>query len=82
MLVVALLFNKIFCGNLKNIGFEFSPNDPCVATMMTVGKKNTMRLHVDEFMSIHVNPKVNDNSNELMSRSYGKHDEVKAYIGK
>ena len=41
-----------------------------------------MRLHVDNVMSSHVKPKVNDNFKEWINRNYSKHGELKANWGK
>ena len=37
-----------------------------------------MRLHVDDVMSIHINPKFNDKFKSCINLNYGKHGEVKA----
>ena len=39
-------------------------------------------FHVDDAISIHVNPKVNDKLKEHMKHNYGNHGEVKANRGK
>ena len=36
MLVVTLLLNKKFCGDLRNIGFEFNNYDTCVANRINM----------------------------------------------
>ena len=82
MIVAALLFYNNIFGDLENIGFEFNPYDPCVANRIQAGKQQTVRLHVENVMSSHVNPKVNDKFNEWMNHNYYKHGEVKANIGK
>jgi hypothetical protein len=38
----------------------FNPYDPCVANKMIDGKQHTVRFHVDDLKSFHVNSKVND----------------------
>ena len=63
MLVAALLFHKNFCDDLENIEFEFNPYNPFCANGITFGKQYTVRFHVDDVMSSHVNPKFNDNIN-------------------
>ena len=82
MLVAALLFYNKFCGDLENIGFEFNPYDPCVANRIKVGNQNTVILHIENIMSSHVNPKVDDRSKEFMNHDYGNNGEVKANRGK
>ena len=46
--------------------------------MIKVDKKDTVRFHVDNVMSNHVKPKVNDKFKEWMNCNYNKHGEVKA----
>ena len=58
MLAAALLLYKKFCGDLKNIGFEFNPYNPCVANRIKVGKQHTVKLHVDDVISTNVKSKV------------------------
>ena len=59
-----------------NIRFDLNPNNPCVANRENVGKKHTVRLHVDTAISTHVNPKVNDKFKEWTNNNYDKHGEV------
>ena len=77
MLVAVLLLYKKFCRDLENIVFEFNPYYPCVDIRIKVGKQHTVKLHVDDFMSSNVNPKVNDKFKEWMDRNYVNHGEVK-----
>ena len=60
ILVAALLFYNKFHGDLQNIGFELNTYDPCVDSRIKVGKKHTVRFHVDGVMHSHLNTKVND----------------------
>ena len=46
--------------------------------MIKVGKKHTVRFHMDNIVSSHVNPKVNDKFKEWMNRIYVKHGEGKS----
>ena len=41
-----------------------------------------MIFHVDDFITSHVNPKVNDNFKQWTNHNYGKHGEVNANRGK
>ena len=82
MIVSALLFYRKSRGNLKNIVFEFNTYYPCVYNRIKVGKQHTVIFYVDNVMSSHVNPNVNDKFKERMNCDYGKHGEVKANRGK
>ena len=41
-----------------------------------------IRFHVDDVMSSHINPKVNNNFDERLQAKYGEYGEVKAHRGK
>ena len=82
ILVVLLLFYKGFCRDLERIGFELYTYDPCVSNRIKVGKQNTVRFHVDNFMTTHLNPNINDKFKEGMNRNYGKHGKVKSNVVK
>ena len=82
MLVAALLWYKQFRSDLETIGFEFNPYDPCVANRMVNGKKHTMRFHVDDLMSSHMEAKVNDQFLVWLNKKYGGYGAVKATRGK
>ena len=57
MIIAALLFYKKSYGDLENIGSEFNPYYPCVANRIKFGNQQTVRFHVVDVTSIHVNPK-------------------------
>ena len=59
ILLAALLLYKNVFRDLENIVFEFNRYNPCVSKRIKVGKQNTVRLHVGDIISSHVNPKVN-----------------------
>ena len=42
----------------------------------------TVRFHVDDLKSSHIDPKVNDNFLSWLNSKYGEHGEVKAIRGK
>ena len=50
----ALLFYIKFVKNLKSIGFELKPYDPCVANKIVNGAKLTVVYHVDDLKVSHV----------------------------
>jgi hypothetical protein len=82
MLVAALLWYKKFREDLEGEGFEFNPYDPCIANRWVDHKRHTVRFHVDDLMSSHVDPKVNDDFLKWLNKMYGSHGEVKATRGK
>ena len=81
MLVAALLWYKKFRADLEKTGFEFNPYDPCVANKKINGKQQTIRFHVDDVMSSHVDPRVNDKFLKWLNDKYGSYGEVKATRG-
>ena len=54
----ALLFYQRFVTDLKSIGFEINPYDPCVANKMVNGKQLTVVWHVDDLKVSHVSSDV------------------------
>ena len=82
MLVASLLWYKKFKGDMETEGFKFNPYDPCVANKKVHGKQHTIRFHVDDLMSSHVDTKVNDKFLKRLNKLYGKYGEVKATRGK
>jgi hypothetical protein len=81
MLVAALLWYRQFRAELEGQGFVFNPYDPCVANRWVDHKQHTIRFHVDDIMSSHVDPKVNDSFLAWLNEKYGTHGEVKATRG-
>lgn len=72
MLVSSLLWYKQFRGDLEGQGFIFNPYDPCIANKMVNGKQHTIRFHVDDLLSSHMDPKVNDEFAEWLNLKYGQ----------
>ena len=56
----AILFYEKFLRDIKEIGFELNPYDPCVANKMVRGKQLTLTWHVDDLKTSHVMTKVVD----------------------
>ena len=56
MLQAALLWYNKFQQELEKEGFEFNPYDPCVGNRTKNGSQHTIRFHVDDVMSSHINP--------------------------
>jgi hypothetical protein len=50
----ALLYYQRFVTDLKSIGFEINPYDPCVANKIVDGKQLTVVWHVDDLKVSHV----------------------------
>ena len=59
LLAATLWYNK-FREDLEKTGFEFNPCDPCVSNRHVEGSQHTVRFHVDDAMSSHVDSEVND----------------------
>ncbi len=53
MMKSALLFYRKLISELKGMGFEVNPYDPCVANKMINGSQMTVRWHVDNLMISH-----------------------------
>ena len=53
-----LPYNKLR-SDLEYIGFELNPYEPCVANRMVKYKQQTIRFHVDDIFSLHIDSKVN-----------------------
>jgi hypothetical protein len=61
MMRSALFFYRKLISELKGMGFEINPYDPCVANKMINGSQMTVRWHVDDLMISHT-------SNEAISQ--------------
>ena len=81
MLISAMLWYLKFRGDLEEIGFDFNPYDPCIANRIIKKKQQTIRFHVDNLMSSHVDRDVNTKFLAWTKRMYGKHGEVKSMRG-
>ncbi|CAJ1929599.1 unnamed protein product [Cylindrotheca closterium] len=71
MLQLSLLFYNQFQSDLEAKGFVFNPYDPCVANKVVDEKQHTIRFHVDDLMSSHMDPKVNDKFAKWLNMRYG-----------
>ena len=81
MLQASLLWYKKFRGDLEKKGFEFNPYDPCVANKVVESSQHTIRFHVDDLMSSHLEPKVNDEFLKWLNGKYGSLKEVTSTRG-
>ena len=50
----ALLFYNKFVENLKSIGFQINPYDPCAANKIVDGAQLTVVWHVDDIKVSHI----------------------------
>ena len=82
MLTASLLWYLKFKKDLEQIGFKFNDYDPCIANRMVNGNQHTVRFHVDDLLSSHVDPKVNDRFAEWLEKMYGKYKAVEPTRGK
>ena len=71
MLTASLLWYLKFKKDLENIGFKFNDYNPCIANRMVNGSQHTVRFHVDDLFSSHVDPKVNDRFAEWLRKCMG-----------
>jgi hypothetical protein len=55
MMKSALLFYRKLVGELRVMGFELNPYDPCVANKLVDGHQMTVQWHVDDLMISHIN---------------------------
>jgi hypothetical protein len=59
-LVATLMWYQQFKKDLETVGFKFNPYDPCIANRKVNGSTHTIKFHVDDLKSSHIDPKVND----------------------
>jgi hypothetical protein len=82
MLVAALIWYQQFKKELETVGFQFNPYDPCIANRKVNGSTHTIKFHVDDLKSSHIDPTVNDQFLKWLNQKYGQYGEVKATRGK
>ena len=82
MLIASLLWYKKFRKDLESIGFVYNKYDPCVCNRIVNGAQQTLRYHVDDLMSSHIDPKVNDDFLKWLNKMCGDLSECKATRGK
>ena len=51
-----------------------NPYDTCVANIMVNGNQHTVTWHVDDLMSSHLDPKVNDDFHKWLEKTNGSND--------
>jgi hypothetical protein len=82
MLIAALLWFDQFRKDLATEKFEFNPCNPCVGNKIVNGKQQTVRFHVDDLMSSHMNPKISDDFKKWLNEKYESYGVVKVTRGK
>ena len=78
----ASLWHKKFWGDSEKVHFDFNNCDACVANEKVNGKQLTVRFHIDDCMSGHVDPKANDKFLTWSNEMHGEHSEALAVCGK
>jgi hypothetical protein len=71
MLQASILFYQKLRTDLEEIGFKINLYDPCVANRIINGSRHTVKWHVDDLKSSHIDPKVNDRFLEWLEKKYG-----------
>ena len=82
MLISAVLWCGKFRKDSEGIGFKFNNYDPCIANREVNRLQQTVRFHVDDLMSSHKDPKVNDEFLKWLNKKCGKLGKVVATRGK
>ena len=72
MLIASLLYYRKFVSDIKKIGFELNPYDPCTANRSVNGSQHTIVWHVDDIKSSHKNKEVNDRFFKWLEKTYGE----------
>ena len=60
MLQAGLLWYRKFRSDLEGLGFHFNEYDPCVANRTIQNNQHTIRFHVDDVLSSHIDTTVKD----------------------
>ena len=81
MLESALSWHDKFQKDPEEEGFVFNACDPCVANEMVKGSQMTIEFHVDDLVSSHKDPTVDDEFLKFSNKKCGQHAEVKATRG-
>jgi hypothetical protein len=71
MMKSALLFYRKLISELKGMGFEINPYDPCVVNKMINGSQMTVRWHVDNLMISHTSNKAISQFLRVLKDIYG-----------
>jgi hypothetical protein len=71
MLVAVLLWYQQFKKDLEKVGYKFNPYDPCIANRKVNGSTHTVKIHVDDLKSSHIDPKVKGQFHTWLNDKYG-----------
>ena len=82
MLQASLLWYRKLRQDLEAVGFKFNPYDQCIANKTVNGHQQTIRFHVDDLLSSHIDPKVNDDFLKWLNEQYDSIKEVTSTRGK
>ena len=82
MLEASLLWYKKFRGDLEKIRFKFNDYNTCVANRMINKKQHTVRFHVNDMISSHMDTDVNTKFGAWENETYGKLKWVDLHRGK
>jgi hypothetical protein len=82
MLISGIIWYTKLRNDLEGNKYIFNPYDPCVANKIVRHKRHTIRFHVDDLMCSHKDPKVNDEFEKWLNKTYGKHGKVTTTRGK
>ena len=66
----ALLYYQRFVKDLKSVGFEINPYDPCVANKIIQGKQLTIVWHVDDLKVCHVSAAIVTKMSDRLKSTY------------
>jgi hypothetical protein len=76
MLYSGIVWHTKLRSDLEGNRYVFNPYDPCVANKIVKHKRHTVRFHVDDLMCSHKDPKVNDEFEKWLNKTYGEHGNV------
>ena len=82
MLQAGLIWYRKLRSDLKGQGFLFNDYGPCVANREINSEEHTIRSHVDDVLSSHKDPKVNDSFAEWCQNKDGSLKNVEIHRGK
>ena len=82
MLETGLLWYRKLRADLEKQGFVFNSYNPCVANRTVENQQHTVRFHVDDVLSSHVDSKVNDSFAKWCQEKYGGLKDVEVHRGR
>lgn len=82
MLEASLLWYRKLQKDLDSVFFKLNVYDVCVVNIMERKQKHTVRFHVKNILSLHVDPRVNDEFGKWAQSKYGKVKDIKITRGK